>query len=219
MPPVRKTKKDADAAKAPTKSRRGRKTKQEVEEEVLEEAEDEDLEEAEAPAARRRITEDIAARAAEMREEGATWQEVIDETGFNGAQLRPHIARLTSATIETLDDTPESVAEHREQGYAWYAMAISLDKTIAEIKEMAEEGGSDIEGRKYRASNGNGDASAEDEDEQDEDEQDEDEEDDEEEEAPAPKRRGRTAAKSSAKAKPAAKPVAKGRAKRPSKAA
>lgn len=190
-----RTKKDADSETKTTTSRR-RKAK-DVEEEVLEDAEDEDLEESEAPAVRRRITPEIAQRAAEMREEGATWTEVIEETGFNGAQLRPHIARLTEAEIDTLEDTPESVAEHREEGYAWYAMAISLDKTIAEVKEMAIEGGSDSEGRKYR-SNGNGDAEAEADVDEEQDE-DEDEDEDEEEEQPKPKR---------GRAKAASKPAA-----------
>src|SRR4051794_94256 len=141
-----------------------------------------------------------------MREEGATWQEVIDETGFNGAQLRPHIARLNEAEIDTLEDTPESVAEHREEGYAWYAMAISLGKTIGEVKDMAEEGGATVEGRKYRSSNGNGDAEAE----GDVDDEQEDD-DEEEEEQPNPRRRGRKAATASAgtATKTASKPTAK----------
>jgi hypothetical protein len=184
MPQARKgrTKAKDDAPAKATTTKRRSKAKQ-VEEEVLEDAEDEDLEEADAPSTRRKITPEIAQRAAEMREDGATWQEVIDETGFNGAQLRPHIARLTEAEIDTLEDTPESVAEHREQGYAWYAMAISLGKSIGEIKDMAEEGGAEVEGRKYRSSNGNGDSEAE------ADQDDEQEDDEDEEEQPKPKRK------------------------------
>ena len=183
-----RTKKDADTGEA-TATKRRRKAK-EVEEEVLEDAEDEDIEEAEAPSVRRRITPEIAQQAADMRAEGAKWTEIQEETGFNGAQLRPHIARLTEASIETLEDTPESVAEHRDEGYAWYAMAISLDKTIAEVKAMAVEGGSETEGRVYRS---NGAEDVEDEADVD-DEQDEDEDEDEEDEEPAPKRRSKPAA-------------------------
>jgi len=201
MPTARKnrTKKDSDST--PT---RKRKPAKEVEEEVLADAEDEDLEESESTTVRRKITPEIAERAAEMREEGATWTEVIEETGFNGAQLRPHIARLTEAKIDTLEDSPESVAEHREDGYAWYAMAISLGKTISEVKEMAEEGGAEVEGRKYR-SNG-----AEDAEEAFDEDMEDDDEDEDEEDAPKPKRsRSKAASKPAAsKAKSADKPKA-----------
>jgi hypothetical protein len=189
MPAAKKgrTKKDADAGEA-TATKTRRKSRQ-VEAEADDEEDDEDEEVEESTSTRRRITPEIAERAAEMREEGATWTEIIEETGFNGAQLRPHIARLTEATIDTLEDTPESVAEHREQGYAWYAMAVSLDKTVAEVKEMAEEGGADTVGRKYR-SNGGAEAEA------DVDEDEDVEEEEEEEEQPKPRRRGRAKATS-----------------------
>jgi hypothetical protein len=191
MPQARKgrTKKDADAGATTTRQRRAKAKQAEAEAEDDEDEEEED----EAPAStRRKITEEIAQTAADMRADGATWQEIIDETGFNGAQLRPHIARLTEQKIDTLEDTAESVAEHREEGYAWYAMAVSLGKTVAEVKEMAEEGGADIEGRVYRS---NGAAEAEDEEQEEAEEQ--------EEEAPKPKR-GRAKAGTATKAKPAA---------------
>jgi hypothetical protein len=207
MPQARKgsTKKDADSGSATATKRRKASRKAEAEVDDDEDDDDED----EAPASnRRRITPEIAQQAAEMRENGATWQEVIDETGFNGAQLRPHIARLTEASIESLEDTAESVAEHREEGFAWYAMAVSLGKTIAEVKEMAEEGGADIEGRKYRAK---------DEDEDEDDEGDEDEDDEDEDEEPAPKRSAKSKSKSAGKT--TAKKASGTRRKNPSKAA
>lgn len=204
MPAARRsrTKKDADeGAATATATKRRAKSRKAVEEEVAEEAEDEDVEATKST--RRTITQEIAERAMEMREEGAKWTEIQEETGFNGAQLRPHIARLTEATIESLEDSPESVAEHREEGFAWYAMAISLGKTVAEVKAMAEEGGAEVEGRRYRASAVEADEA-----------DDEEEDDEEEEEAPAPKRRASSKAKSTKKAAPVA-----ARSRRPSKAA
>lgn len=220
MPAARKTRttKKADNQSATTTKRRAKSRQAEVEPDEDEDEEDED--EAPSTSNRRKITPEIAARAKEMRDEGATWTEVIEETGFNGAQLRPHIARLEEATIDGLEDTPESVAEFRNEGYAWYAIAISLGKTLAEVKEMAAEGGADVEGRVYRSNGASAESDEVDEDEVDEDE-DEDEEEDEEEEAPAPKRRS-SAKKSSTKTATATKPASKAKTTRrrnPSKAA
>lgn len=202
MPAARRSRtKDADegAATATTTKRRA-KSRKAVEQEVAEEAEDEDVQAAKST--RRQITAEIVERAVEMREEGAKWTEIQEELGFNGAQLRPHIARLTEATIEGLEDSPDSVAEFRSEGYAWYAIAISLGKSVAEVKAMAEEGGAEVSGRVYR---GNG-AEAEVEDVE------EDEDEDEEDEEPAPKRR--STSKTSA-----AKKTSTTRRKNPSKAA
>jgi len=146
-----------------------------------------EVEQEEETSERRRITEEIAQQAMEMREEGATWVEVEEETGFNGAQLRPHIARLSGAKIPGLKKSAQSVARAREDGHAWYAIATSLGITVAEAKEMAEEGGADVEGRIYRGGS----------------DEDEDEGDEEQEETPARKRG--SAKKGSAKASTAGK--------------
>jgi hypothetical protein len=197
MPQARRKKAaDTAAAKKTGTSRRAKAKAAEAEADEDEDDEDEDDEPA---STRRRITEDIAQRAADMREEGATWVEVQEELGFNGAQLRPHIARLTNAKVEGLTDDPESVAEARNAGVAWYSIATSLGITVAEAKELAAEGGADVEGRIYTS---NGGADDEDEDMEDEDEQ---------EEAPKPKR---SRSKSGTATKTADKPKTAGKRRR-----
>lgn len=100
---------------------------------------------------RRKITEDIVQQAIDMREDGATWTEVQEATGFNGAQLRPHIARLQGTDLK-VPKTAKGIAKARKEGHAWYAIAAATGLTVAEVKEKAEEGGADVEGRVYKES-------------------------------------------------------------------
>ena len=100
---------------------------------------------------RRKVTEDIVQQAIDMREEGATWGEVQDATGFNGAQLRPHMAKMQGVEI-TVAKTAKAIAKAREEGHAWYAIAAATGLSVAEVKEKAEEGGASVEGRVYKES-------------------------------------------------------------------
>lgn len=105
----------------------------------------------ESTSTRRKITDDIVERAIDMREDGATWVEVEEETGFNGAQLRPHIAKVQGAGVK-IAKTPKAIAAAREEGLAWYTIAEATGLSVAEVKEKAEEGGADVSGRVYRSS-------------------------------------------------------------------
>jgi hypothetical protein len=104
---------------------------------------------------RRKITEEIAQKAIDMREEGDTWAEVQEATGFTGAQLRPHMAKLQGVDVN-IPKTPKGIAAARKKGIAWYTIAQATGLSVADAKEKAAEGGADVDGRVY-VSTENGD--------------------------------------------------------------
>ena len=104
--------------------------------------------------ARREVTAEVVATAIEMRESGAKWSEVAETTGFNGAILRPHIARAqknagsVAAKIVPVELNAKSIAAARAAGMPWYAIALALDQPEAKVRKLGAEGGATT-GRVY----------------------------------------------------------------------
>ena len=105
------------------------------------------------PKAKRVITDDIVRTAIRLRAEGAPWSAVIEATGFNGAALRPHMARLAAnEDVEanfSLNDIVgsrvavkldgKSIVAARKAGMPWYAISLALDTPEAKLRALAAE--------------------------------------------------------------------------------
>lgn len=106
-----------------------------------------------------KVTIDVVKQAIAMRAAKATWIEVTEATGFNGATLRPHIARYEHsqlqrppvnradgdrqdsplAIIVAVEPTAESITAARVAGMAWYAISDALGIPEAKVKGLAPE--------------------------------------------------------------------------------
>lgn len=112
-------------------------------------------------APRRAVTDEAVKRAIAIRENGGSWKDVIDATGFNGAILRPHMRaagyEAAQAVPKAKKATPKAVATARLNSAPWYAIAQSFGITEAAARKLAREGGCPEEamvGRVYLSTNG-----------------------------------------------------------------
>jgi hypothetical protein len=91
---------------------------------------------------KRAITDEVVKRAIEIREQGGSWKDVIEATGFNGAALRPHMARAgyqTAQKVVTVKLNAKSIVAARKAGMSWYALALALDTSEAKLRALASE--------------------------------------------------------------------------------
>lgn len=113
------------------------------------------------------VGQDDVIRALAIREGGGSWAQVIEATGFNGATLRPHIAKhlrdkvLNRAPVNRGDrvDSPYAIVQPvvlseadivaaRKSGMAWYSIANALGISEAKCRAL---GGEEAAPRVYRA--------------------------------------------------------------------
>lgn len=105
-----------------------------------------------APPVRKTVTDDIVAKAIEIRSSGGTWSDVIEATGFNGAILRPHMAKAgfnPQQVTKPVKLTPASIAAARKAGMPWYALSLALDTPEAKLRALAAEADKDALKRTY----------------------------------------------------------------------
>jgi hypothetical protein len=113
---------------------------------------------------RKTVGLDDALIALKIRESGGSWAAVIEATGFNGATLRPYIARILKerlerapvqkgdrvdspyAVVEPVELTAESIQGARKRGMAWYSISNALGVSEAKCRKLA---GPDAAGRVY----------------------------------------------------------------------
>jgi hypothetical protein len=120
---------------------------------------------------KRTVGKDDVIKALRIREGGGSWAQVIEATGFNGATLRPHIAKhlhqveLNRAPVQKGDrvDSPyafvepvkldaDSIALARARGMAWYSIADALGVSEAKCRMLgAQSDKMPAESRVYRA--------------------------------------------------------------------
>src|SRR4051812_29910240 len=97
---------------------------------------------------------DDALKALKIRESGGSWANVIEATGFNGATLRPYIAKILKqrldrapvekgdrvdspyARVEPVELTAESIQGARKRGMAWYSIANALGVSEAKCRKL-----------------------------------------------------------------------------------
>lgn len=102
--------------------------------------------------ARKTVTDEIVAQAIAIRSEGGTWKAVEDATGFNGAILRPHMAKAgfnPAQATKPVKLTPASIVAARKAGMPWYAIALALDTPEAKVKELAAKADKSVLSRVY----------------------------------------------------------------------
>lgn len=118
---------------------------------------------------RKTVGLDDALVALKIREGGGSWAQVIEATGFNGATLRPYIARILKerlerapvlrgdrvdspyAIVEPVELTTESIVGARKRGMAWYSIANALGVSEAKCRKL---GGPEASLRVYASRNG-----------------------------------------------------------------
>jgi hypothetical protein len=91
---------------------------------------------------KRAITPEVVAQAIAMREANQPWSAVIEATGFNGATLRPHMAKAgfkpAQSTVAVKLDG-KSIVAARKAGMPWYAISLALDTPEAKLRSLAAE--------------------------------------------------------------------------------
>lgn len=102
---------------------------------------------------RAEVPAETVERIKKLREEGASWDKVREETGVNAIKGRKLLAQHGGASVTVKAKSGEALAKelaaHRADGVAWYTLAAATGKTEAEVKALAEQGGASTEGRVY----------------------------------------------------------------------
>jgi hypothetical protein len=104
------------------------------------------------------VTPEAIQTAIDIRESGGTWSDVIEATGFNGATLRPHMARHGANVAQKVVPVKldaKSIVAARKAGMSWYAIALALNVSEAKLRALAAEADPSIaSGRFYLTGTG-----------------------------------------------------------------